>query len=278
MSGDHDSAPDGGTDSPDSADHEPADLPQPAAGDARPGKDGEVGKDGDVGDVGEPEETPADDRSEKAAQCPEEREGTSHPDPVARDEPLLAARVHRPVDLMRFLFGMLGIAVVLGIAGFAHATTSGVEQDIADGATHAPQALIAFAGFTASIAVLIVPVAFAIERLIKRDGLRIADGVLAAVLAHGVSLATDLWVSDAAPAAIRDALTRDAPSGGITDPVHGYLAPVIAYMTAVGMARRPRWRVGLWCVLVLDAFAVLVGGYTTPFSIITTVLIGWTVA
>ncbi|MFE2425157.1 flippase-like domain-containing protein [Streptomyces sp. NPDC059373] len=263
MSGDHDSAPESGTGG---TDPEPAEPPQAATGDARPGEDGE------------PEAPPAEDPAGKAAACPEEPVGTPRPDPVARDEPLLAARVHRPVDLMRFLLGMLGIAVVLGIAGFAHATTSGVEQDIADGATHAPQALIAFAGFTASIAVLIVPVAFAIERLIKRDGLRIADGVLAAVLAHGVSLATDLWVSDAAPAAIRDALTRDAPSGGITDPVHGYLAPVIAYMTAVGMARRPRWRVGLWCVLVLDAFAVLVGGYTTPFSIITTVLIGWTVA
>ena len=31
-------------------------------------------------------------------------------------------------------------------------------------------------------------------------------------------------------------------------------------------------------MLLLDAFAVLVGGYTTPFSIILTVLIGWTVA
>src|SRR5205085_3883446 len=40
----------------------------------------------------------------------------------------------------------------------------------------------------------------------------------------------------------------------------------------------PRWRVALWCVLLLDAFAVLVGGYTTPFSILATVLIGWTVA
>ncbi|MGW3247133.1 lysylphosphatidylglycerol synthase transmembrane domain-containing protein [Streptomyces sp. NPDC001070] len=203
---------------------------------------------------------------------------TPHPDPVARDEPLLPARVHRPVDLMRFLFGLLGIAIVLMIAGFAHATTSGVEQDIAEGATHAPEPLITIAGLLATVAVLIVPVAFAVERLIKRDGLRIADGVLAAVLAHGVSLATDLWVSDAAPVAIRDALTRDAPGGGLTDPVHGYLAPVIAYMTAVGMARRPRWRVALWFVLVVDSFAVLMGGYTTPFSIIVTVLIGWTVA
>ncbi|MEU4093835.1 lysylphosphatidylglycerol synthase domain-containing protein [Streptomyces sp. NPDC026673] len=209
----------------------------------------------------------------------ESRTGTTaHTDPVARDEPLLPARVHRPVDLMRLLFGLLGIAIVLMIAGFAHATTSGVEQDIAEGATHAPEPLITIAGLLATVAVLIVPVAFAVERLIKRDGLRIADGVLAAVLAHGVSLATDLWVSDAAPVAIRDALTRDAPGGGITDPVHGYLAPVIAYMTAVGMARRPRWRVALWFVLVVDSFAVLVGGYTTPFSIIVTVLIGWTVA
>src|SRR6185503_20003084 len=66
--------------------------------------------------------------------------------------------------------------------------------------------------------------------------------------------------------------------GPITDPVHGYLAPVIAYMTAVGMTRRPRWRVALWVVLLLDAFAMLVSGYTTPFSIILTVLIGWSVA
>ncbi|WP_277038610.1 lysylphosphatidylglycerol synthase transmembrane domain-containing protein [Actinacidiphila oryziradicis] len=219
------------------------------------------------------------DAPEVPAEGPEADDaGAARIDPVARDEPLLPARVHRPVDLMRFVLGLLGIAVVLAIAGFAHATTSGVEQDIAKGSTHAPQPLITFAGLTASVAVLIVPIAYAIERLIKRDGLRIADGVLAAVLAHGVSLATDLWVSDAAPAAIRDALTRDAPGGGLTDPVHGYLAPVIAYMTAVGMARRPRWRVALWCVLILDAFAVLVGGYTTPFSIFVTVLIGWTVA
>ncbi|MFF7158365.1 lysylphosphatidylglycerol synthase domain-containing protein [Streptomyces sp. NPDC008139] len=201
------------------------------------------------------------------------------PGTVLVDEPLLAARVHRPADLMRFLFGLLGIAVVLAIAGFAHATTTGLETDISKGADHAPDALSSFAGLTASIAVLIVPVAFAIERLVKRDGLRIADGVLAAVLAHGAALATDLWVTSSAPNPIQEALTHSAPGGtGLTDPVHGYLAPVIAYVTAVGMARRPRWRVALWFVLLLDAFAVLVGGYTTPFSIAVTVLIGWTVA
>ncbi|MET9466726.1 flippase-like domain-containing protein [Streptomyces sp. NPDC006544] len=200
-------------------------------------------------------------------------------DQVEVDEPLLAARVHRPSDLVRLLVGVLGIAVLLAVAAFAHQTTAGLEQDISNGTGQAPDVLIKVAGLVSSIAVLLVPVAFAIERLIKRDGLRIADGVLAAVLAHGVTLATDLWVSQGASETIQDALTRPTGVGGtLTDPVHGYLAPVIAYMTAVGMTRRPRWRVALWVVLLLDAFAMLVSGYTTPFSIILTVLIGWSVA
>ncbi|MEU6158961.1 lysylphosphatidylglycerol synthase transmembrane domain-containing protein [Streptomyces sp. NPDC047130] len=202
---------------------------------------------------------------------------------VAGDEPLLPARVHRPSDLMRLLIGLLAVAVLLAVAAFAEGATSGLEQDINEGTTAAPDFLIKVAGLASSIAILLVPVAFAVERLIKRDALRIADGVLAAVLAHGVTLATDLWVARAAPQAIQDALTQLAPGGSgataaFTDPVHGYLAPVIAFMTAVGLARRPRWRTVLWIVLALDAFSMLVSGYTTPFSILLTILIGWSVA
>ncbi|MFB6555405.1 lysylphosphatidylglycerol synthase domain-containing protein [Streptomyces sp. NPDC056405] len=204
----------------------------------------------------------------------------AHIDEVEGDEPLLPARVHRPSDLMRLLVGVLAVVVLLAVAAFAHGTTSGLEQDINKGTGQAPDLLIKIAGLASSIAILLVPVAFAIERLIKRDGLRIADGVLAAVLAHGVTLATDLWVAKAAPGSIQEALTQPSPGDvhALTDPVHGYLAPVIAYMTAVGMSRRPRWRAVLWVVLLLDAFSMLVTGYTTPFSIILTVLIGWTVA
>ncbi|MGW2520075.1 lysylphosphatidylglycerol synthase domain-containing protein [Streptomyces sp. NPDC001617] len=222
------------------------------------------------------EDAAAKDMTRDDADCADE----VHSDEVEGDEPLLPARVHRPSDLMRLLAGVLAIVVLLAIAAFAHGTTSGLEQDINKGTTQAPDLLIKIAGLASSIAILLVPVAFAIERLIKRDGLRIADGVLAAVLAHGVTLATDLWVAKAAPGSIQEALTQPSPGDihALTDPVHGYLAPVIAYMTAVGMSRRPRWRAVLWTVLLLDAFSMLVSGYTTPFSIILTVLIGWTVA
>ncbi|KUL23886.1 lysylphosphatidylglycerol synthase domain-containing protein [Streptomyces regalis] len=233
-------------------------------------KKDEVKKDADTSDAG---------RKAVEGKAPYDLEEV-HVDEVEGDEPLLPARVHRPSDLMRLLVGVLGIALLLAIAAFAHGTTSGLEQDINKGTGQAPDVFSKMAGLVSSIAILLVPVAFAIERLIKRDGLRIADGVLAAVLAHGVTLATDLWVARAAPESIRDALTQPSPGdvGTLTDPVHGYLAPVIAYMTAVGMSRRPRWRAVLWAVLVLYAFSMLVTGYTTPFSILLTLLIGWAVA
>lgn len=141
-----------------------------------------------------------------------------HSDEVEGDEPLLPARVHRPSDLMRLLVGVLGIALLLAIAAFAHGTTSGLEQDINKGTGQAPDLFSKIAGLVSSIAILLVPVAFAIERLIKRDGLRIADGVLAAVLAHGVTLATDLWVARAAPDSIRDALTQPSPATSAPSP------------------------------------------------------------
>ncbi|WP_419997653.1 flippase-like domain-containing protein [Streptomyces boninensis] len=197
-------------------------------------------------------------------------------DAVEGDEPLLPARVHRPSDLIRMLLGLLAIAVLLALAAVAQRTTQGISDDI--NRADVP-VWISVGGFIASVAVLALPVIFAVERLVKRDGLRIADGVLAAVLAHGVSLAIALWVAEAAPDSILHALTKAAPSGdGQTDPVHGYIAPVVAYMTAVGMTRRPGWRVLMWGIVGLDVVAVLVGGYTTPFAITLTVLIGWTVA
>ncbi|MFE4975043.1 flippase-like domain-containing protein [Kitasatospora sp. NPDC056651] len=196
------------------------------------------------------------------------------------DEPLLAARAHRPSDLIRFLAGVLGIVAVFVLAGIATSTTTGIEQDIATNAPHFSAVFSTITGLVSSVAVLAVPLAFAVERLIKRDGLRVADGVLASVLAYGVSLGIDWWVAEGASPHIRDALTRlplDS-NGSLTDPVHGYLAPVIAYMTAVGMSSRPRWRVALWVVVVFSGVTELLGGYTTPMSLLLTVLIGWSVA
>ncbi|MEU7137635.1 lysylphosphatidylglycerol synthase transmembrane domain-containing protein [Streptomyces sp. NPDC046261] len=216
---------------------------------------------------------------------------TTHPDRDPRatdppgtarvhgDEPLLAARVHRPSDLMRFLAGLLGVIAVLALAGIAHNTTTGITSDITSGATKVHGLSTTLGDLLSGAAVLLVPLAFTVERLARRDGMRLADGVLAAVLAHSLTLGLDWWVVEGAGEGIRNALTRGPqPGGGLTDPVHGYLVPVIAYMTAAAPAGRPRWRVALWSVVVLNGGTELISGYSAPMSLALTVLLGWTVA
>lgn len=135
-------------------------------------------------------------------------------DELAVDEPLLAARAHRPTDLIRFVAGLLGIASVFALAYYATSTTSGIGTDIHNNVKNVAPWLSTVTSLISTVAVLAVPLAFAVERLIKRDGLRVADGVLASVLAYGVSLAVDWWVADGASDAIRKALTQQPRAPG----------------------------------------------------------------
>ncbi|WP_243639288.1 lysylphosphatidylglycerol synthase transmembrane domain-containing protein [Streptacidiphilus pinicola] len=235
-----------------------------------------------VAATGEAEDRADDEANGKQDEPGEKSDAFEGPGPdevtLAVNEPLLPARAHRPSDLLRFLLGVLGIGAVLVLASIAQSTTNGLTTDINSGANRLPSFLVTLTSFFSTAAVLIVPVAFAVERLIKRDGLRVADGVLAAVLAHGISLGVDLWVLRAASAPIQGALMVSHNGSPASDPVHGYLTPVIAYMTAVGMSSRPRWRVALWVVVLLDSLSELVGGNTTPLSIAITILLGLTVA
>ena len=183
---------------PEGAESTSAASSRPEAADAAPGTTG--GRAGESGaNAGTPTDTPsrAEEKPRAGPHGAEKRRVTGddgcgdevHNDEVEGDEPLLPARVHRPSDLMRLLVGFLAIVVLLAIAAFAHGTTSGLEQDINKGTGQAPDLLIKIAGLASSIAILLVPVAFAIERLIKRDGLRIADGpndTLYSVLAHSM--------------------------------------------------------------------------------------------
>lgn len=207
--------------------------------------------------------------------APEPPAGGDH---VAVDEPLLAARVRRPADLIRFLAGLLGVLTVLALANVARNTAIGIAQDVTVGVAAIPGFLTSVASLVASVAVLVMPVAFAVERVIRRDVLRLADGVLAAALAYGLTLGVDWWVAEVAGEGIRHALTRGGqPGGGLTDPVHGYLAPVIAYMTVVDTASRPRWRVALWTAVILSGGTGLLNGHSA-LSWALTVLLGWMVS
>ncbi|MEU9042463.1 MULTISPECIES: lysylphosphatidylglycerol synthase transmembrane domain-containing protein [unclassified Kitasatospora] len=187
-------------------------------------------------------------------------------------------RLRQPVALIRLLGGLFAIALTLLLADYARATTGGIAADVAEAAALVPRPLASLAGGLTTAAVLLLPVGLAVRRLLGPDRRRalqqVSDGLLAAVLAYGATLGVDLWADGLAPHSLLTALSQPLPGDvlGHTEPVYGYLAPVLAFMTASGSRERRL----PWTILALSGLAGLAGGFATPTALLLGLLIGWT--
>ncbi|MFD8594708.1 YbhN family protein [Kitasatospora sp. NPDC059646] len=190
--------------------------------------------------------------------------------PAPRGGP--ADRVRHPAALLRLVSGLCWITLVLLLAGYARSAALGLDTDVSRGTELLPWPPVQLAAALCGAALLLVPLGYAVDRLLHADGRRVADGVLAAVLAYGLSLALDLLAGDLTT------LTHPLPGGGRTDPVYGHLAPVVAFMTAIGTAGMRRWRTALAVALTLSGLSGLITGYATPLSLVLSLLLGWTTA
>ena len=121
---------------------------------------------------------------------------------------------------------------------------------------------------------LAVPVAFGVDRVIHRDGLRMAIGVLAAVVALGVSLTVDSWVTANGMRDLAWYLTWKRHGGWFPGPAHIDITPVIAFVTAVRLGGRTRWQLVTWAVDRPGRGRLADAGAITPLAIVTTYVIG----
>ncbi|WP_405142323.1 flippase-like domain-containing protein [Sphaerisporangium sp. NBC_01403] len=204
--------------------------------------------------------------------APTESSGPSGaPEPaVLVVEPLLPQRIRRPSDALRFLASLLALAAVVLLALVAKQTLNGLEADVTDGTSRAPELLIGVASFLAGTAVLAVPAAFAVERVFHRDGLRVAEGLIAAIIGMLVSFALGEWLAVAGPGDLRQLLT----GGRQVEPLNTLLTSVVAYVTAVRISRRPTWRTLMWMAIALDVFALFTGAEATALGVFVTYLVG----
>ncbi|ROO84629.1 uncharacterized protein (TIRG00374 family) [Actinocorallia herbida] len=193
------------------------------------------------------------------------------PEGAEVDEPPFPSRIRNQGDLIRALACLIGIGLLLLLPSFATQTTTGLESDVTRGTEQAPHFLLSLASLTAGFGVLAVPLVFAADRVIRRDGMRIVVGLAAAIAALGAVVALDAWIEHAAPAIITNALgwTKTGQT-----PVPADLTPVIAYVTAIRLAGRPRWQAVMWGTIALAGLASLVAGNTTALGLVATYLIG----
>ena len=94
----------------------------------------------------------------------------------------LERRIRKPVDLLRCALSC-GEIVVLAVAGVAaSATTTGVETDIVGASRRLPHALLTVAPTLALFALLILPVALAVQLLFMRQPRRLLEAVATGAL------------------------------------------------------------------------------------------------
>ncbi|WP_433435274.1 lysylphosphatidylglycerol synthase transmembrane domain-containing protein [Nonomuraea sp. CA-141351] len=184
-------------------------------------------------------------------------------------EPLLPQRLRRPSDLLRFFATLITLAAAILLMLVAKQTLIGLEQDVKEGAQLVPL-LSRVAAFLGGAAVLIVPAAFAVERVFHRDGLRVAEGLIAAIVGMAGSFLLGQWLVAGNADDLRVLLTGDRT----IEPLNTLLTSVVAYATAVRISRRPTWRMLMWTTIALYILAFFSGRQITLPSAIVTVLVG----
>ncbi|MFG2089584.1 MULTISPECIES: YbhN family protein [unclassified Spirillospora] len=197
------------------------------------------------------------------------RQGAASGVPV--DEPAQPDRIRRPSDAIRFAASVTGLAAVMLLVSFAKGTTHGLHADIQEGTAHAPWLLLSLATLISSFGVLAAPIAFGIERLFHKDGTRVAIALLAAMIAFGITVGLDDLVVRAAPGGVLDSLIW---GGTETAPIHTDIAPVIAFVSAVGMAGRARWQAATWTMIGLAALTGLTANYASVSALAATYFLG----
>jgi glycosyltransferase 2 family protein len=183
-----------------------------------------------------------------------------------------ARRIRRPIDLLRCLLAVLGIAVAIGIGLLAGATARGVQIDAVGASSKLPHPVLALLGVAATLALLLWPAALAIRQLSRRQPRRLTEAVLTGGATIALVALANAALQHGAASALYDAIA--IRRAGATGPLDGYLAGLAAYATIIGLTGPSRWRTALWLAVGVYAIATLATASTTVLSLVITLLLG----
>jgi len=189
-------------------------------------------------------------------------------------EDQLERRIRKPVDLLRCTLSCAEIVVLAVIGIAATATSAGVETDIVDSERRLPHALLAIAPPVALFALLILPVALAVQLLFIRQPRRLAEAVATGVLTVFVLALIDALLRRGLATPLYHAIIMSRSGAGHVSALDPYLAGLVAYATMVGLVGRPAWRNALWVAVGVYAVVHVGALHTTVLTLLITVLAG----
>lgn len=182
--------------------------------------------------------------------------------PMVLEAGLVSNRVRRPYDLLAAIGWLLVTGVVAVIGYLATATAAGLETDLtAAGAKLAP-AVVFLLNLIAGLGIFLLPMAAAVEALLRRRFRALLDACLGVLLALIATSIASLAISHVGSPRLLLALagSTDASRGTPTSPV---LAALVSLLIVGRISSRVRWRTAGWVVvLATTTITILAGGIT----------------
>lgn len=182
-------------------------------------------------------------------------------------------RVRRPRDLLGLLTSLAGIGVVLLLAVYAHATATGVTEDVQLAATTMlRQVLLLPVTVLEGLVTFFLPLLIIVLQLVRGRWRNVAESIAAAAVAGALTAGAALLLDTYGPSALATGLTITS-AGATVIAMNHYAAALAALLTALSRRSQSatvRWSwTLLWIVLGLS---VIRGDLTLPGALVTVLL------
>ncbi|MEY9211968.1 flippase-like domain-containing protein [Thermobifida halotolerans] len=184
----------------------------------------------------------------------------------------------RPFDLLFTFAGAVLLALALLVVA-ASAEPSPVTElpggaDPPELRSLLPPPLLGLAAGLANLTVLLLGGVTVAERLASRDLRHVVRSLAAAGLGYGATVALNTALVALTGPAMPDILSVSTTGGVASNPLHAYLAAVVAYLHASRSVHLPRVMGAMAVGVAVTATSVLLSGYTTALSLVLTLLVG----
>ncbi len=192
------------------------------------------------------------------------------------EDGVIPRRVRRPADVIRLSLALVGVAVVVAIAYFLSGTSTGIEQDVTQVSGRLPSLILVTLNLIGGLGLLALPIAAAIDLLVRRRGRQLVDAIGAMVVGIALAVLIAALVALYGSAKLLLALTgTDEPAKVFV--LNPLIVGLVAFITVARLLGRGRW--GVFAVITVVAVSVgpITNGSATVAVISMSLLLGWAV-
>ena len=169
------------------------------------------------------------------------------------EDGVIPRRVRRPADLIRLSLAILGMAVLVAVAYFLSATSTGIEQDVTQVSGRLPSFLLLALNVIGALGLLGLPIAAAIDLLVRKRGRQLVEAIGAMVVATALAVLIAALVALWGSSKLLLALTgTDEPAEVFV--LNPLIVGLVAFITVARLLGRGRW--GVFAVITVVAVSV----------------------